>query len=321
MVTPSEIEHNIVQRKQGNYTMAKCKCKGNPRIASNVVQSMKKDPCKGCFDICNTPLYGDPNMLGVYTPLIYDEIGVNLCATFNVGTDIPTTFPSASKATIRVLNAAYTYGPGTGNVTLENIDRRKNCYRVTLSNLTITFLLQLYDSSCHLLTTLFPTAVYLPSDITAPTYDEDTNPSSIELELYAPYGITYDATTTPPTPRLNFVGETTTTNRLSQGVNLFAFGKVLDLSVADSNITVGLTLVLQSLYYAGYKVRSHGKIDIPKGSIITTENSECMKFVAGDLLNLSIKPLDLGDYKHEEEYKTDCEKEVGYENCCPSDQS
>lgn len=71
-------------------------------------------------------------------------------------------------------------------------------------------------------------------------------------------------------------------------------------------VTVGLTMVLQSMYYVGYKVQSAGKIDIPKGSIVTPDNSDCMRFVAGDLLNLAIKPLDLGNPGNEQYYKNDC---------------
>lgn len=276
--------------------MAKCKCGGRTRIASEVVRSMGN--CQ-CVDVCATPICQDPDVLGIMTPMIYDEIGINLCTTFDAGT-IPATVTNGK---IRVLNATYTYG--TGNVQLETLTGRPNCVDVTLTNITVQFALNLYDSACRLVTTLYPTAVYLPSDITAPTYDEDTNPSSVVLQIFAPYGPAYTADVAP-TPVVNFVGFTSGNNSLQQGINLFAMAKLLDLNLEESTVTVGLTLVLQSLYFAGYKVRSEGKIDIPKGSIVTPEDSQCLRFVAGDLLNLQIKPLDLGAPMYEEENKQEC---------------
>lgn len=291
--------------------MAKCKCKSNPRIISDVISSMNTS---SCLDICSNPICGDPKVLGIYAPVIYDEIGINLCTSFALGADIPTTYPTATNATAKVIGATYTYG--SDNVVIETITGRPNCYRVTLSNITIQFAVNLYDSACRLLTTLYPTAVYLPSDTTAPTYDEDTNPTSVELELYAPYGHSYDTTGATPAPAINFSGFTTVNNAPSQGINMFGMGKLLDFDIDESTATVGLTLVLQSLYYAGYKVPTSGKIDIPKGSIFTPEDSDCMRFVAGDLLNLAIKPLNLGYPANEEDLKQKCCDNS--DNCCPT---
>ena len=66
--------------------MAKCKCSkcGSTRIVSNIVQNMPN----GCFDVCTNPICGSPDELSILAPLIYDEIGINLCTTFAVGTDI-----------------------------------------------------------------------------------------------------------------------------------------------------------------------------------------------------------------------------------------
>ena len=281
--------------------MSKCKCKSNTRIVSNVVSGL--DGCKPCTDVCTSPICGDPCLLGMMTPLIYDEIGVNLCTEFALGATIPTTYPTVTSATARVINATYTYGDG--NVTLEPIAGRSNCYEITLSNITVTFAIELYDSNCRLVTTLFPTAVYLPPESTAATYDEDTNPTSVTLELFAPYGSSY-STAAPPTPIINFIGQTAGTNTITQGINLFGFAKVLDLDLESRTITVGLTLVLQSLYFVGYKVKSAGKIDIPKGSILAPDNSDCVRFVCGSLLNLAIKPLDLGAPNFEENEKQNC---------------
>lgn len=269
--------------------MAKCRCMNRARIVSNTVQRLYA----GCTDICANPVCGEPSVLSLFAPLIYDEIGINLCATFDLGVDIATTYPSVISASIKVVNATYTLGEG--GVQVETLTGRPNCYVVTLSEIAVQFAMELYDAAGRLVDTIFPTAVYLPADTTAPTYDEDTNPSSVELELFAPYGFSYDTAGTEPTPVINFIGFGQDNNFVRQGINLYSLAKLLDFSTDDSTATVGLTLILQSLYFAGYRVESAGKIDVPKGSILAPENSECMRFVAGDLLNLAIKPLNLGE--------------------------
>ena len=284
--------------------MAKCKsgrCGCRTRIVSNMVQNLKQNEC---IDVCTNPICGSPNMLSLYAPLIYDEIGINLCSTFELGVDIPTAYPTATTASAQVIDIAYTYGEG--NVVIEAIQGRPNCYSVTLSNLTVELAVNIYDDACRLLDTIFVSALYLPPATTDPAYDEDTNPTSVELEIFAPYGVSYNGAAGDFTPALNYIGFLAGNNFVRQGLNLYAIPKVLNLDTADSTITVGLTLVLQSLYFAGYNVASAGKINTPKGSIIAPEDTDCMRFVAGDLLNLAIKPLQLGAPTCEENLKQEC---------------
>lgn len=269
--------------------MAKCKCSNRSRIVSNTVRRLYD----GCTDLCANPVCGDPSVLSLFAPLIYDEIGINLCATFDLGVDIATEYPTVTGASIKVIEATYTLGEE--GVQVEALAGRPNCYVVTLSEITVLFAMDLFDPAGRLVGTIFPTAVYLPANTAAPTYDEDTNPSSVELELFAPYGFSYDTTGAEPIPAINFIGFSQDTNFVRQGINLYGLAKLLDFSTDDSTATVGLTLILQSLYFAGYRVESAGKIDVPKGSILAPDNSDCMRFVAGDLLNLAIKPLDLGE--------------------------
>lgn len=287
--------------------MANCgckKCKNKRRIASNIVTNMPS----GCFDVCTTPVCGSPDTLGLLAPLIYDEIGINLCTTFDLGTDIATTYPTATSATASVVSITVTYGED--GVSIDSIPGRPNCYAVTLSNLTVVFAVNVYDDACRLLGTVFPTAVYLPPS-TAATYNEDTNPESVTLEIFAPYGVSYDTTTAASI--LNLITFAEGTNTVKQGLNLYAIAKLIDFNIADSSATVGLSVVLQSLYFAGYRVASLGKINTPKGSIIPSEDSDCIKFVAGELLNLEIKPLDLGRPACEENLKEDCT--TGCQSC------
>lgn len=287
--------------------MAKCKSCSRARIVSNVCQCMNRNG-GNCMDVCTTPIIADPNLLGIMAPLIYDEIGINLCCSVTLEEDILATYPTANSATVSVVDLNYEYG--AGNVEMEALANRPNCCLVTLRNITATLAINVYDCCCRLLGTVYPTALYLPSDQTAETYDEETNPSAVELELFTPYGFSYDVTGETPVPVINKITYAQTSNSATQGVNLFANAKLLDFSTEDNSVTVGLTLVLQSLYYVGYKVQSAGKIDIPKGSIVTPDTSECRRFVAGDLLNLAIKPLDLGAPANEQYLKNDCEANV-----------
>ena len=75
------------------------KCGCSTRIVSQAVKNMPH----GCTDVCVNPICGDPSVLSIMAPLIYDEIGINLCATFDLCTDISCAYPTATKANIQVI--------------------------------------------------------------------------------------------------------------------------------------------------------------------------------------------------------------------------
>ena len=75
---------------------------------------------------------------------------------------------------------------------------------------------------------------------------------------------------------MNYTGFLSGDNGITQGLNLYAIPKVLDIDIASDEVTIGLSVILQSLYYAGYIVASAGKIVTPKGSILSHENSDEM---------------------------------------------
>ncbi len=279
--------------------MAKCKCRNAARILSETVQNMcNSNNCMyganayGCVDVCTNLIGEEPKYLSLYAPVIYDEVGINLCASFELGIDLATEYPTVTGAMVRIADIAFVYGDD--DVVVEPITGRPNCYLIGLSNITVTFAVDLYDAACRLIATVYPTAVYLPSDITAPTYDEDTNPERVELELFAPYGTSFVGTGAAATPILNVIGFAAGSNYVTQGINLYMLPKLIALDTDDSTITVGVTLILQSLYFAGYCVESGGKINTPKGNLTTVDDSDCMQFVAGELLDLAIRPLELG---------------------------
>ena len=287
--------------------MAKCKC------GSRIISNACKNTGNGCVDVCSTPICADPSVLSLYAPVIYDEIGINLCTTFCVDIDVPCGCAEVKTACAQLLYIDFCYGED--GVEISPISGRANCYLVKLTNLNAKFAIRLFDENCRLVDTVFASTVYLPSCKKDEGFDEETNPTSVTLEIFAPYGVSYDKSEKceNPTMVLNFIGFMTCNNFVRQGLNLYAIPKVLNLNTDENTISIGLTLVLQSLYFAGYKVNSEGKIDIPKGSLIPEEDSECRRFVAGDLLNLTIKPLDLGSPNNEEDLKDDCNED---KSCC-----
>ena len=94
---------------------------------------------------------------------------------------------------------------------------------------------------------------------------------------------------------------------MTQGLNAIAYPKVLNLDVANSEITVGLTLIVSSVFFSQYLIPHQGKVRVPKGSLETADDSLCLNFVNGDLLNLNIKPLELGPPLCEEQMKKNCD--------------
>ena len=257
-----------------------------------------------CLDVCATPICGEPSTLTLMAPVIYDQLGINLCSPVTIpGLAALTTAASASVQVIDVTT-------GTASA-ITQIAGRTNCYQITLSELTMTFAIRVYDCAGRLLSTLTATATYLPPE-TADNFDEETNPSSIEFDLFAPYGISYIGGVTT-TPLLNYIGFSSANGAPVQGLNYTAFAKLLNLNVEDSTATIGLTLYVLSMYYTQYQFGAISRADIPKVSLIPDEDTLCQNFVDGDLLNLAIKPLELGPPLCEASLKTPC---PGCNSCC-----
>lgn len=286
----------------------KCKCKSSRLVSSGAINSQMP-----CMDVCTTPLCGTPSMLSLMAPVIYDEIGVNLCTTLTFTSDISDLYPTADHVTATVSDITVTYGTTPTTVGIEAITGRPNCYLVRLINLDVEIIFRVYDCANRLLATVVESMDYLPSSPDDEFYDEDTNPSGVELEIYAPYGPAYSVTDTTATPNLNIIAEGTDNNTVRQGINLMALPKVLDFDLVANTATVGLSLFVQSLYYSAYKIPTDGRSVTPKGSLVPPEQSTCMDFVEGKLLDLCIRPLNLGYPAHEEYYKQECDDD---KDCC-----
>ena len=163
--------------------------------------------------------------------------------------------------------------------------------------------------------TITASAVYLPSGPEVPDYefyDAETNPSDVELEIFTPYGLTYQNGDSD-SPVLNYIGFSTENSMLTQGLNMIAIPKILNFDTDTPSLTIGISVYVKSIYFSQYLVPHNGRAVVPKGSIIPDEDTICMDFVSGDLLDYEIKPLELCAPKFEERMKEDCEE---CESCC-----
>ncbi len=261
-------------------------CGCNKRVISNTIRN--SNGCDSCHDVCVEPQCGTPEYLTVLAPVVYDEIGINVCRSITLPAALLTDFPTAAYASAEVIDITIPDDP----VAIRPINSRPNCYEVTLTNLTVTFAVRLYDCCKRLLTTATVGGViYLPSSTEDEGYNSDTNPSSVTLELFAPYGVSYTDGAIG-SPELNYIGFSSTNNTINQGLNLMSIPKVLDFDIADGTITVGLTLIVKTIYFTQYQLPHNGRPIISKGTLAPEDESLCMTFVCGSLLDRNIKPLE-----------------------------
>lgn len=283
-----------------------CKCRPK-RYISNGVNTTGK-----CRDLCVNPVCGDPDCLTLLAPVVYDELGINLCRAVPI--DIPATAGAVASLSAQVANVSFAT-TGAAATTVAPISGRPNCYLVTLTSLNVTFIIHFYDCAKRLLATSTANATYLPTDSSSDGYeyyDEDTNPDSVELEIFAPYGVANDSST--GNPAIQFTGLNTASNLVREGLNLIAIPKILDFDPTDQTATIGLSLYVKSIYFSQYKIPHLGRASVPKACLQPTADTICMDFVSGDLLDLSIKPLELGPPKFEEYLKEECESPC--DSCC-----
>lgn len=286
-------------------------CKSCPKRYVSTGVSENKD----CQDVCVHPICGDPDVLTLLAPVVYDELGINLCRTI----DITPPSGAISSVSAQIINIAQSQSE-TASTTVTQINGRPNCYLVTLTNLSVTFQITFYDCAGRSLGTQTLTTAYLPSDSSADGYDamdEDTNPSSVELEIFAPYGVSVN-TQSNNTPVIQYVGFSSDNNTMHQGLNMIAIPKILNMDLSLNTITIGLTVYVKSIYYSQYLIPHNGKAVVPKASIQPNDDTICMDFVCGDLLELSIKPLELGPPKCEGCLKQACEEKC---DCCTTSQA
>lgn len=265
---------------------------------------------KECQDICTKPLCGDPNLLTVFTPVVYDEVGFNLCSSVALPTytnpteDFFTRYPTASRFSAQIVDIQPIESSDVSIVLT-----KPHCYRVTLTNVLLTIVIHAYNCNEQLLTSFVVSQTYLPSDGDS---DNIANPPSFTVDIYAPYGICYptnlDTGSALPSGILNTVCFLDGKNLIHQGLNLIALPKVLASDIANNRLTIGVSFFLKSIYYAQYLIPHQGKVNVPKATPTLNDDSVCLDFVNGGLVENNVKPLELMPPKCEGRYK-DCSSE------------
>ncbi|WP_105614349.1 hypothetical protein [Vallitalea okinawensis] len=249
----------------------------------------KRDPC-----LC--PPLGEPKKLTIVAPVIFDECGINLCKV--IQRDIFKKYEDAASIQLRVIGIDYNIHYGEDGSKVEFIKNRPNCIRITLSHICVKLAVKVLDDRCCIIDTFCIDELFLPCE-DDPEYDEETNPSSITIDLYAPYGVSYIDTCDECIPTINFLGfiengEDARNDDLRQGVDSQALAKVVRFDPCRGVVAIGLTIYLKVVYFIQYKIPHDGIAVPPKCEPIyeVTENA-CKEFVEGDLLEQNILPLAL----------------------------
>lgn len=239
-------------------------------------------------------LLGEPKFLPIIAPVVYDECGINLCREVRIPEDIMGDFPTATAIELKVIDIDFNLDKEEGS-RVETLSRRPNCVRVRLARLCVKFVAKFLDPNCRVLGERCFEAEYLP-DSDAPSFDEDTNPSSVTVELYAPYGVSYADIHGLCIPTINFLGFVECPDRnndLRQGITAQALAKVVDIDFVSGCVAIGLTIYLKAVYFVQYKIKHAGLCVPPKCIPIEEAADACREFVEGDLLEQSIQPLEV----------------------------
>ncbi len=270
--------------------------------------------CNCTGGVCNVAISGRPKLLSVYAPVVYDEIGINICRPVTIPETVLEAYPTAACARLDVIDVTFTEaGEGIPGTTVST-GNRANCSTVVLTNVSVTFLAKLFDQYNNYLTSTEITANYLPGSTTSPdaTYlDPETNPDSVTVELYTPYGVGYTAA--EGTPVINTVGFLPDGNMVVNGINATVVAKAMNYNSVTGTFSAGISLFLRTVYYETYKIAQEGK-PIPPKAGLTDDQNTCLDFVESGLLSREIKPLELEPPKCEgrlKDVEPPCERDDG----------
>ena len=283
------------------------------------------------------PPMGEPRLLTMMAPVVFDECGINLCRTVNIDelqdvcqdearkqSDIlfsgltKCDLANADKLQLQVVDIDFNFIDPMGNrySEIQPTKCKPNLSRITLKDIDVTFAVTVLDCCCKVVKQGMMTLRYLGDERDC-AYDACTNPSCISFDLYTPYGVAF-APENPMgcnklVPTINFMGyvnseqgsgecggsldalfEFPVNNGIQQGISAQALAKVVAYD-CDS-FAIGLTLYIKSIYFVQYKFRHEGLTVPPKLTPINEEeNNNCLDFVCGDLLEASIRPLEVGE--------------------------
>ena len=283
------------------------------------------------------PPIGEPKLLTLVAPAVFDECGINLCRTVCVDElqdvcqgeqrrtpDIlfsglsKCDLVNADKIQLQVVDIDFNFVDPCG-CRFSEIQPAKcnpNLSRITLKDIDVTFAVTIIDCCCKVVKQGMMTVRYLGDERSA-AHDPCTNPSCISFDLYTPYGVSF-APENPMgcnklVPSIGFMGfvnsqqglgecdksmegffEFPVNNTIQQGVSAQALAKVVGRDCDCDCFSIGLTLYFKSIYFVQYKFRHEGLTVPPKLTPVEDENDDCLDFVCGDLLENSIRPLEVG---------------------------
>ncbi|WP_058486132.1 hypothetical protein [Defluviitalea phaphyphila] len=284
---------------------------GNTQFRGKILQRPTAGECPVCNpddinpaeDACVCPPLGEPKLLTVAAPVVFDECGINLCRVVD---DLNCVFPDVdfedddvAAIELKVIDIDFNFDKDDGSK-VETLTRRPNCVRVTLENIDVTFAAKVLDSDCKVIDEECFTIKYLPGDADDPYFDDDTNPISVAVDVYAPYGVSYELKR-DCTPIISFLGfvedgcrKDSGNNSIRQGIVAQALAKVVNLDVDSQTAAIGLTIYLKAIYFVQYRIPHKGLCVPPKCIPVDVEaENACLEFVEGDLLEQSIQPLEL----------------------------
>ena len=135
----------------------------------------------------------------------------------------------------------------------------RNCFKITLTNISVTLKIKLYDKCHKYLGSTTITVNYLPGSTTSTDYDyysEKTNPSNVTFELFAPYGVGINE---GGDYYFNIVGMYENNNTVVNGVNLSGTAKAMNFDEVTGVFSAGLSLFVRTLYYEVYEIPYIGK--------------------------------------------------------------
>ena len=257
-------------------------------VTNCCMQENHKDSC----DPCVTPPTTTPKCLTLLAPVVYDECGINLCKVMERSVYCN---PQICDIQVRVLDIDFNTLNCDCGSRAETLRSRPACTRITLSHLKVKLAVQLMDHCHNIIESFVITEEFLPS-MDDEYYDEDTNPSSICLELYTPYGLSYETRHNDLVPSINFIGMEQNgcsgNNALRQGIVAQALAKVVRFDSDRGIVALGLTLYLKSLYFVQYRMAHEGLVVPPKCTPYCEKDvNVCKDFVEGCLLSQNISPL------------------------------
>lgn len=326
-------------------------------------------PNAGICDICHPaenkispieaaamcPPIGEPKLLTMMAPVVFDECGINLCRTVCVDElqDVcqgePRRTPdilfsgltkcdlvNADKLQLQVVDIDFNFVDPCGcrYSDIQPAKNKPNLSRITLKDIDVTFAVSVIDCGCRVVKQGMMTVRYLGDERDA-AFDPCTNPSCISFDLYTPYGVSF-APENPLgcnrlVPTINYMGfvnsqhgfceghgpmeglfEFPVNNTIQQGISAQALAKVV--AQDEDCFAIGLTLYIKSIYFVQYKFRHEGLTVPPKLTPVEeNENNDCLDFVCGDLLEPSIRPLEVG--QNATTVNGDCNKCHSCDNC------